>query len=754
MEIELTLTEPQDDFVFSEAQYPLFIGGFGCVHGDTLIATKSGFKKIKDITSPELVLSWSGLNNRFELALSGGAFPKGRANLYRVVTQQGEFVASGHHHLLCADGSYQSVQQLCVGASVVVASQELLATNLARVQKSSHVNDEHYFQKHVDLMGRYANEARLYDQQLREALNSALDVAQQRGDVQRFDQTFEHKDAQQGQGCAHSHPCQLSDQSCRQDLICRDERLDLASQHCVSSVHSARTLQNIQEFEQDQKMSCLPDILKESPSLESFFVQGACVVLNLNHTSECNDKQQTCHTQQHRQVGQQKYQDLPVELFSREDCSYSYSFTKTVNILSITQLDEVETYYDMQVLDNNNYISIDGCIHHNSGKSESLFKRLLIQKLTYPKLSQGYFAPSYDLISLIAFPRLEELLTSCGLRYKLNKSEKVFHIQGYGQIIMRSMDNPDSIVGFEIADAVIDELDTMPKDKAQNAWNKVISRCRQKKPDGRPNTAAVGTTPEGFRFCYERWEKNASDKYVLYRAPTMSNPYLPESYIDGLRESYPPQLLAAYLDGQFVNLASGGVYPDFDRKKNHTDEEIKQGEPLHIGMDFNVLKMAAVVFVMRQGKLVAVDELVNVRDTPAMAELIKEKYKGHHIKIYPDAAGQATSSKNASESDHAILKKAGFSIIVNGSNPAIKDRINAVNAQICNSNNVRSLLINTNNCPNLTEALEQQVYDKHGMPDKSTGHDHVTDAFGYCIVKLFPIIKPQAARQARMYGAA
>lgn len=210
-------------------------------------------------------------------------------------------------------------------------------------------------------------------------------------------------------------------------------------------------------------------------------MQGACVVLNLNHISECTDTQQTYHNQQQQQVEQLKYQDLPVELFSCEDHSLNCSYIKTNNIISITQLDEVERYYDMQVLDNNNYVSADGCIHHNSGKSESLFKRIIIQKLTYPKLNQGYFAPSYDLISLIAFPRLSELLTQCGLKFKLNKSEKVFHIDGYGQIICRSMDSPDSIVGFELADAVIDELDTMVKDKAENAWNKVIARCRQKK---------------------------------------------------------------------------------------------------------------------------------------------------------------------------------------------------------------------------------------------------------------------------------
>lgn len=384
------------------------------------------------------------------------------------------------------------------------------------------------------------------------------------------------------------------------------------------------------------------------------------------------------------------------------------------------------------------------CGGFGAGKSEALFKRILIQKLQYPKLNQGYFAPSFDLINLIAFPRLTELLTECGLKFNLNKSEKVFHIVGYGQIICRSMDAPNSIVGFEIADAVIDELDTMPKDKAENAWNKIIARCRQKKSDGKANTAAVGTTPEGFRFCYDRWEKRPSDKYVLYRAPTYSNPYLPESYIEGLKDSYPPQLLAAYLDGKFVNLSSGGVYPDFNRNLNASKETIQPHEVLHIGMDFNVLKMAAVVFVLRNGKAIAVDEIVNVRDTPTMAQVIKEKYPNRTIRIYPDAAGQATSSKNSSESDHVILRSAGFMLVVNGSNPAIKDRINAFNAQILNSNGVRSLAVNVDMCPNLTEALEQQAYDKHGMPDKSTGHDHVLDAAGYFIVKQFPIERRMA----------
>ena len=83
---------------------------------------------------------------------------------------------------------------------------------------------------------------------------------------------------------------------------------------------------------------------------------------------------------------------------------------------------------------------------------------------------------------------------------------------------------------------------------------------------------------------------------------------------------------------------------------------------------------------------------------------------------------------------------------MNGSNPSVKDRINACNAQILNSNGVRSFKVNVEMCPNLVEALEQQAYDKHGAPDKTTGHDHVADGFGYALVKLFPIRRPISSK--------
>src|SRR5690606_11899398 len=105
--------------------------------------------------------------------------------------------------------------------------------------------------------------------------------------------------------------------------------------------------------------------------------------------------------------------------------------------------------------------------------------------------------------------------------------------------------------------------------------------------------------------------------------------------------------------------------------------------------------------------------------------------RGHAVTLFPDASGQNSSSKNASESDLSIIRQAGLSVRVNSTNPAIMDRVNAVNALILNGRGERRLKVNTRRCPHLTDGLEQQAFDKNGMPDKSSGIDHVIDAAGY-----------------------
>lgn len=375
-----------------------------------------------------------------------------------------------------------------------------------------------------------------------------------------------------------------------------------------------------------------------------------------------------------------------------------------------------------------------------AGKTEAAVLRSIIGKLRYPGLNRGFYEPTYDLVRMIAFPRFEEVLSRLGIPYKLYKSPlNYIDIEGYGKIFFRSMDAPQRIIGYEHADADVDELDTLKAADAEEVWRRILSRNRQKKPDGQPNTIGVTTTPEGFRFVYKTWQRDPKPGYRIIQAPTASNPHLPAGYIDSLKAQYPIALLQAYLEGLFVNLTSGTIYHTFDRTMNDSDAIEADGEALHIGMDFNVQAMSAVVHVIRDGNPIAVNEFAGVFDTPAMIELIKDRYPGRNITVYPDASGGGRRSVDASTSDLRLLRAAQFRVQNDARNPAVRDRILAVNGALCNGNRERRYRINTRRCPEYTACLEQQAYDKHGMPDKTQGLDHLPDAAGYFIHKLMPV---------------
>lgn len=398
-----------------------------------------------------------------------------------------------------------------------------------------------------------------------------------------------------------------------------------------------------------------------------------------------------------------------------------------------------------------------------SGKTYAGCTALCSHAYELPGVPQGYFAPTFPMIRDIFYPTIEEVAESWQLDCEIKTSVKEVLLSRKGKlrsrIICRSMDSPGSIIGFKIGHAHVDEIDTMPMEKAMHAWRKIIARLRYKQ-EGVHNGVDVTTTPEGFRFVYDMFVKKVRGNprlerlYGIVHASTYDNEAnLPDDYIESMLATYPENLAKAYIEGQFVNLTSGSVYPNFDRVQNHVDDDVKEGDTLHVGMDFNVMNMAAIITVTRQGRPHAVRELTGVRDTPEMARILKDRYQNgvgrkHAIVIYPDASGQNTSSKSASVSDLSILQQHGFTIRVEPSNPAVRDRVNAVNALIMNAKGERRLKVNTHNCPTLTESLEQQAYDKNGEPDKTSGLDHPNDALGYRIVQDWPIHRPVAQHQA------
>ena len=397
-----------------------------------------------------------------------------------------------------------------------------------------------------------------------------------------------------------------------------------------------------------------------------------------------------------------------------------------------------------------------------SGKTWVGSTALINHFMQFPQVDAAYYAPTYKLIKDVFYPTIEEVAYAMGFDAKVKVGDhEVIIMHGrtrYGMVRCRSMDNPANIVGYKAGHSLVDELDVMETEKARLAWRKIIARMRYD-IDGLKNGVDVTTTPEGFKFTYNKFveeviEKNLQHLYGLLKASTYDNEAnLPKDYIPSLLADYPKELIEAYIDGEFRNLTSGTIYKSYDRNINRSNEEVKKdgnrGEPLFIGMDFNVTNMAATIYVKRTNSANdeewhAVDEIKNGFDTPEIIETINNRYNNddikHDITIYPDSTGKSRKTVNASISDLSLLRKAGYRVRAKSTNPIVKNRILAVNSAFKN----KRVWINDKKCKTTANCLEQQVYDDNGEPDKKNGKDHQNDATGYPVVYEMPVSKPIA----------
>jgi hypothetical protein len=376
-----------------------------------------------------------------------------------------------------------------------------------------------------------------------------------------------------------------------------------------------------------------------------------------------------------------------------------------------------------------------------SGKSWALAAKIIFLGLDNPGQTLMACEPTFPMIRTVLIPALDGALEHWQIPFTFRASpQPEYSIElptGTITVLCQSAENYQRIRGQNIAAAVWDECDTSPTETAQKAGEMLLARMRT----GNVNQLAVASTPEGFRWAYRTFvEQDGPDKRLI-KVKTKDNPNLPAEFIPSLERNYPPQLIAAYLNGDFVNLANCALYPDFDRSLHYTDAQPTEQDTIFVGIDINVGNSVTQHCVRRGDQFHFFAEAV-YRDTQQIAEGLKELYPLHfergQLTLIPDAASKQRSTAAAQESDVGILKKAGHHVIQQQSNPLIQDRINAVN--VCIS---QGRLLVGNGCKHLRRTLEQHAFDEKGKPEKGgVGMDdlsHAGDAMGYCLYRLAAI---------------
>ena len=385
---------------------------------------------------------------------------------------------------------------------------------------------------------------------------------------------------------------------------------------------------------------------------------------------------------------------------------------------------------------------------YGAGKTRSLASKAVALAVA----NQGFIGivmePTGPLIRDIWQNDFDDFLEAYDIPYSFRASplaEYVLHLpDGDTKILCRSFENWTRCIGINAAWCLADEIDTVPPSIANKAFPKILGRLRA----GNVRQFAAASTPEGFRWMWNTFgteeAKQRKDRKLI-RMRTADNPHLPQDFSERLQANYDPSLLKAYLLGEFCNLTTGQVYDRFDRAKHvTTDIPDVSGEPLRIGVDFNIGNMSAVIGVRLGNKLLLIDEISGAHDTDAMAQQIQQRAEGRKVYVYPDASG-GNRSTNASRTDIQILETYGFSNQSPKANPPVRDRVASVQALLENGKGEVRLQVAAN-CKRTIECLELQSYTESGDPDKDAGYDHMNDALGYLIYRDFSMLHARAGR--------
>lgn len=295
-------------------------------------------------------------------------------------------------------------------------------------------------------------------------------------------------------------------------------------------------------------------------------------------------------------------------------------------------------------------------------------------------------------------------------------------------------DNADSLLGAGIAKLYLDEFQS----QKEETWYKL----RPMLSDNGGGAVITGT-PRGFNHLHEKWwdgwqdNPNAIPNWGSWLITTAEAGTVSAEEIEQAKMDMSPQEFEQEYNASFFNL-QGLVYCEFDMQLNHTDDEIKDGDVLFVGMDFNVDPMTASVAKKAYNENTGVQELrfcdeffLRNSTTSKLCAAMKAKYPKHRILVYPDASGRARSTTG--NTNFQIIEQFGFEIMDNVSNPEIEHRVNAVNAQLCNVKGIRRLKVNTKKCPNIVKTFMGHTYDDNGKPDKKSGLDHMGDGIGYLV---------------------
>ena len=349
-----------------------------------------------------------------------------------------------------------------------------------------------------------------------------------------------------------------------------------------------------------------------------------------------------------------------------------------------------------------------------------------------------YVAPTYGAAKEIAWDMLIQTIPEEYIQ-KTNETALTIKLINGSVISLKGAEKPNNLRGRALDFVVLDEF----ADMRPEAWNEVL---RPSLSDRQGHALFIGT-PKGRNHFYDLWASglDGAEGWDSFQYTTLQGGNVPEKEIEQARSDLDERTFNQEYCAEFVTY-SGLIYYAFSRELSVINIDDNNGT-LHIGMDFNLDPMSAVICLRHGQDLLAIDEIVMYgSNTDEMVAEIKDRYPNRHFIIYPDPASRQRKTSAGGRTDLSILQNAGFSVKVKKQHPLVRDRINAVNSRLLSGDGNRHLFVSPK-CKQTIKSLERQTYKEGTSIPNKDGTDHMNDALGYLVEYLFPIRTEYAVQQ-------
>jgi len=346
-----------------------------------------------------------------------------------------------------------------------------------------------------------------------------------------------------------------------------------------------------------------------------------------------------------------------------------------------------------------------------------------------------FIAPSYRQAKTIAWQMMKKIFHKLRWVKRINEAELTIYLKNNSRICLKGADNPDSMRGVGISFACFDEAG----DIDEFAWTEVI---RPTLSDTKGKALFCGT-PKGmnwFHSLYIQGQDKTNPDWGSYLFTTLDGGFVDPDEVEQAKKDMDVKTFRQEYMATFESW-KGLIFYNFSPEHSVKTFTVPDNETiLHIGMDFNLDPLCAVVSYIKDGIVHFFDEIqIWSANTDEMCEEIHRRYPNKKIFVYPDPACRQRRTSAGGKTDLSILQNAGFICKVNNHHMPVRDRINSANAKLCSASGIRGVVIHPK-CKNLLNSLAKHSY-KEGtsLPDKTEGFDHMTDAFSYLISFLYPI---------------